>query len=61
MLLCRCSSPRGPDGNATEFSNFYPSIGGKWLQLLKEAAPNIARVAIIFQPETGSGTTFDLH
>jgi len=46
-----------PDGNATGFSNFYPSIGGKWLQLLKEAAPHIARVAIIFQPETGSGTT----
>jgi putative ABC transport system substrate-binding protein len=46
-----------PDGNATGFSNFYPSIGGKWLQLLKEAAPHIARVAIIFQPDTGSGTT----
>jgi putative ABC transport system substrate-binding protein len=46
-----------PDGNATGFSNFYPSFGGKWLQLLKEAAPHVARVAIIFQPETGSGTT----
>ena len=46
-----------PDGNATGFSNFYPSIGGKWLQLLKEVAPRIARVAIIFQPEPGSGTT----
>jgi putative ABC transport system substrate-binding protein len=46
-----------PDGNVTGFANFYPSIGGKWLELLKAAAPHIARVAIIFQPETGSGTT----
>jgi putative ABC transport system substrate-binding protein len=45
-----------PDGNATGFSNF-PPIGGKWLQLLKEVAPHIGRVATIFQPETGSGTT----
>jgi putative ABC transport system substrate-binding protein len=45
------------DGNVTGFSNFYPSIGSKWLQLLKAVAPHIARVAIIFQPETGSGTT----
>jgi putative ABC transport system substrate-binding protein len=46
-----------PDGNVTGFTNFPPSIGGKWLELLKEAAPHIARVAIIFHPETGSGTT----
>jgi putative ABC transport system substrate-binding protein len=46
-----------PDGNVTGFANFYPSIGGKWLQLLKEAAPHIARIAILSQPETGSGTT----
>jgi putative ABC transport system substrate-binding protein len=46
-----------PEGNATGFASFYPSIGGKWLELLKEAAPHIARVAVIFQPEIGSGTT----
>jgi hypothetical protein len=37
--------------NATGFSTFYPSIGAKWLQLLKEAAPHITRVAIIVQPK----------
>ena len=45
-----------PEGNVTGFANFYPSIGGKWLELLKAAAPRITRVAIIFQPEIGSGT-----
>ena len=28
-----------------------PSIAGKWLELLKEAAPRVTRVAIIFNPE----------
>jgi putative tryptophan/tyrosine transport system substrate-binding protein len=40
-----------PDGNATGFSGREPSILGKSLELLKEAAPHPARVAIIFIPE----------
>src|SRR5262249_28811344 len=40
-----------PEGNITGFSIFEPSIVGKWLGLLKEAAPRLARVAIIFNPE----------
>jgi putative ABC transport system substrate-binding protein len=40
-----------PEGNITGFSVFEPSIVGKWLELLKEAAPRLARVAIIFNPE----------
>jgi putative ABC transport system substrate-binding protein len=39
-----------PGGNATGFTNFEPSIGGKWLGLLKEIAPNLARSAIMFNP-----------
>jgi putative ABC transport system substrate-binding protein len=39
-----------PEGNLTGFSIFEPSIVGKWLELLKEAAPGLARVAIIFNP-----------
>jgi putative tryptophan/tyrosine transport system substrate-binding protein len=34
-----------PEGNATGFANAFGSLGGKWLELLKEAAPNITRVA----------------
>jgi ABC-type uncharacterized transport system substrate-binding protein len=38
-------------GNATGFTNFEPSITGKWLELLKEIAPGIVRVAVIFNPK----------
>jgi len=41
-----------PGGNITGFTNFEASIGGKWLQLLKEADPRIARVAVIYNPQT---------
>jgi putative ABC transport system substrate-binding protein len=41
-----------PGGNITGFTNFEGSIGGKWLQLLKEADPRIARVAVIYNPQT---------
>jgi putative tryptophan/tyrosine transport system substrate-binding protein len=37
-----------PEGNITGFSNFEPSIAGKWLELLKEAAPSLSRIAVIF-------------
>jgi ABC-type uncharacterized transport system substrate-binding protein len=40
-----------PEGNTTGFSNYAPAIAGKWLELLKEAAPHLARVALIFNPE----------
>ena len=41
-----------PGGNITGFTNVEPSIGGKWLELLKEMAPRISRVALIFNPTT---------
>jgi putative ABC transport system substrate-binding protein len=40
-----------PEGNITGFSTLEPSIAGKWLELLKEAAPRVTRVAIVFNPE----------
>jgi putative tryptophan/tyrosine transport system substrate-binding protein len=40
-----------PEGNATGITNQYQSLGGKWLELLKEAAPRTTRVAIMFAPE----------
>jgi putative ABC transport system substrate-binding protein len=39
-----------PDGNATGATNMYHSIAGKWLELLKEAAPHTSRVALVFVP-----------
>jgi putative ABC transport system substrate-binding protein len=40
-----------PEGNITGFSSREPSIAGKCLELLKEAAPRVAKVAVIFNPE----------
>jgi putative ABC transport system substrate-binding protein len=48
------SSLGRPGGNVTGFSSFEPTIGGKWLQLLKEIAPRVSRVAVLVQPETAS-------
>jgi len=41
-----------PGGNMTGFSFLEPSLGAKWLELLKEIAPRITRIAIIFNPKT---------
>jgi putative ABC transport system substrate-binding protein len=41
-----------PGGNLTGFTNFEPSIASKWLELVKRVAPNITRVAYLFNPNT---------
>jgi putative tryptophan/tyrosine transport system substrate-binding protein len=41
-----------PGGNLTGFTNFEPSIANKWLEMVKLAAPNITRVAYLFNPNT---------
>jgi ABC-type uncharacterized transport system substrate-binding protein len=43
-----------PGGNVTGFTNNLPSIGEKWLELLKQVAPKVTRVAILFNPDTGA-------
>lgn len=45
-----------PGGNMTGLSSYERSFIGKWLQLLKEAAPSVTRVAVIHNPETGIET-----
>src|SRR5207249_1065940 len=46
------ASQARPGGNLTGFAIFEPAIGGKWLQTLKEIAPEVTRVAVILHPET---------
>ena len=41
-----------PGGNITGFINIESSLGGKWLELLKEIAPQTKRVALLFNPDT---------
>ena len=43
-----------PGGNITGFSLYEPAIGGKWLEVLKEMAPRVTRVAFMFLPEVAS-------
>jgi putative ABC transport system substrate-binding protein len=44
-----------PGGNVTGFTNFEYAIGGKWLELLKEIAPNVTRVAVLRESFVASG------
>ena len=44
-----------PGGNATGFTIFEYSMSGKWLELLKEIAPNVRRVAVLRDPTVASG------
>jgi putative ABC transport system substrate-binding protein len=43
-----------PGGNVTGFTPFEPSLGGKWLSTLKEVAPHIERIGLIYNPEPGN-------
>jgi ABC-type uncharacterized transport system substrate-binding protein len=45
-----------PGGNATGFLSFEYGMGGKWLELLKEIAPLVTRVAVLRDPTLTAGT-----
>jgi putative ABC transport system substrate-binding protein len=46
-----------PGGNATGFSNMEYSLSGKWLELLKEIAPGVKRVAVLRDATQGFATS----
>ena len=48
-----------PGGNITGFASYDASMIGKWLQLLKEVAPGVRRVATIFNPDTAYAPSLD--
>jgi putative tryptophan/tyrosine transport system substrate-binding protein len=63
IVFCGVGDPVGsgfvaslarPGGNITGFASHESSMGGKWLGVLKEAAPNITRALAIMHPETAS-------
>ena len=43
-----------PGGNITGFTNLEPTVGSKWLELLKEMASRVTRFAVMFNPETST-------
>jgi putative ABC transport system substrate-binding protein len=47
-----------PEGNITGFTNFEFSIGGKWLQLLKECSPSVSRIGVVFDPANPSWAAY---
>jgi len=47
-----------PGGKITGFTNFESSMGGKWLEILREAAPTTTRVLVLMHPETAAHTGF---
>jgi len=47
-----------PGGNVTGFINVEASLGGKWVQLLKEIAPGVSRVGMLFDPATAPQTEY---
>jgi putative tryptophan/tyrosine transport system substrate-binding protein len=67
IVFVRVSDPVGqgfvqslarPGGNLTGFSAFDAPLMGKWLELLKEVAPRVTRVSVIFNPNTAPAVKF---
>jgi putative ABC transport system substrate-binding protein len=54
------SIPR-PAGNVTGFMIIEGSLGGKWVELLKEIAPQVARVALLFNPANATYAEYYLN
>jgi putative ABC transport system substrate-binding protein len=45
-----------PGGNTTGFTPFEPTLGGKWVSLLKEVASNVEHIGIVYNPEPGNNS-----
>jgi ABC-type uncharacterized transport system substrate-binding protein len=54
------SLPR-PGGNMTGFINIESTLGGKWIELLREVAPNVTRAGLMFHPETAPHADYYLR
>jgi putative ABC transport system substrate-binding protein len=56
IALGAVASLAKPGGNITGFTNLEASVGGKWIEVLKEIAPRTTRVAIMYNPDTSGST-----
>jgi putative ABC transport system substrate-binding protein len=50
-----------PGTNATGFTNFEETVGGKWLELLRAVAPRVQRVSLLLNPKTYPGGLGGVH
>ena len=46
-----------PGGNITGFTTYEPTMVGKWVEMLKEMAPHVSRLAFLFNPQTAPFVT----
>jgi putative tryptophan/tyrosine transport system substrate-binding protein len=47
-----------PGGNVTGFMHFEPAMGGKWLEMLKQIAPDMTRALVLLLPEAAANVEF---
>ena len=47
-----------PSGNITGFQGYEPAIGGKWLEVLHEIAPDLRRIAVLHNPNVSANVAF---
>jgi putative ABC transport system substrate-binding protein len=47
-----------PGGNVTGFHNYEPAVGGKWLGILNQIAPQVRRVGVVHVPEISANVAF---
>jgi putative ABC transport system substrate-binding protein len=66
MVFIEVSDPIGagfianlahPGGSITGFTTYEPSMVGKWVEMLKEMAPRVSRLAFLFNPQTAPFVT----
>ena len=50
-----------PGGNITGFSNYDTPMAGKWLEMLKQITPPLARVSVLYNPSTAPFAPLILH
>jgi putative tryptophan/tyrosine transport system substrate-binding protein len=50
-----------PGGNITGFINIESSLGGKWIEMLREVAPSVTRAALMFNPDTAPYSKYYLE
>lgn len=55
------SSFSHPGGNITGFTNLEPSIGAKWLELIKEMSPQVTHVGFVFDPDATPAAPLFYH
>ena len=46
-----------PGGKVTGFTPFEPSLGGKWVSLMKELIPSVEHIGIVYNPEPGNNSS----